>query len=93
MLTSKSGANRLTYMARLMNLGRRIMNTCKNEGYAESFVQELQLYCDNVYEKMADLSPKEEERLNAKVYEAMVYRTGQVELCLWCDCCKVDFRK
>ena len=40
MLKHKDNKNRLTYMARLMNLGRGIMNVCKNEGYAESFVQD-----------------------------------------------------
>ena len=80
-------------MARLMNLGRGIVNVCKNEGYAESFVQDCQIYGDKVYEKMGDLTERDEERLNSKVYEAMVYKTGFANMSLWSDCGKVDFRK
>ena len=83
----------MTFMARLMNLGRGIVVVCKNEGYAESLVQDCQLYGDKVYEKMGDLTDRDEERLNSKVYEAMVYKTGFANMSLWSDCGKVDFRK
>ena len=69
------------------------MNVCKNEGYAESFVQECQVYCDNVYEKMQDMSVEQEQTLNRKIYEAMVYKVGSVDMTLWCNCCQVDFKK
>ena len=69
------------------------MNVCKNEGYAESFVQNGQVYCDNVYEKMQDLTEEQEVELSERVYEAMAYKAGHVNLTIWSECCKMDFRK
>ena len=42
---------------------------------------------------MGELTAADEEVLNAKIYEAMVYKAGTVELSLWSDCCKMDFKK
>ena len=80
-------------MARLMNIGRGIVNVCKNEGFAESFVKDCQVFSDKVYEKMSELTDADEERLNAKVYEAMVYKTGFANFSLWSNCCRHDFKK
>ena len=42
MLTSKSVSNRLTYMARVMNIGKSMSKRCNDEASADKFVKTMQ---------------------------------------------------
>lgn len=55
MLKVKSRSNRLTYMARIMNLAKGVMKNCEDEPSADQFVQDCQRKCDSIYEKDTEL--------------------------------------
>ena len=87
----KQHKNRLTFMARLMNLGRIITNVCDDKPYSDELVAYGQRYCDDVFDRNEELTSDKIKSITAVLYKAMVYKVGKIDLSLCSGCCEKRF--
>ena len=90
MLQVKSVSNRLTYMARVMNIGKSIAKYCKDEPGADNFVERMQQMSEAVYERGVDVTEEQKNEIIHITKQAFYYKPGQIEFGF---CLRVSFEK